>query len=52
MGTQFSKIKVTQRVEVHGQVINDYYHSYYSNDAARFIFMLILRGELPFLGLH
>ena len=29
MGTQFSKIKVTQRVEVHGQVINDYYHSYY-----------------------
>ena len=25
MGTQFSKIKVTQRVEVHGQVIHDYY---------------------------
>ena len=30
MGTQFSKIKVTQRVEVHGQVINDYY-SYYND---------------------
>ena len=40
MGTQFSKVKVTQRVEVHGQVINDYYHSYYDAGSDR------LSGEI------
>jgi hypothetical protein len=32
MGTQFSKIKVTQRVEVHGQVIHNYHPDILSPD--------------------
>lgn len=32
MGTQFSKIKVTQRVEVHGQVIHNYHPDLITTD--------------------